>query len=267
MTNTVSRKTSTATSPATLAGLIAIGHSALTGENSDPNHPHAPVPANSWATGTNPAVDSIYQRMLAQWPDTKGHVYNGAVGGATASALPGQIESALLSVPAPRLVIIQTIDNDLNCPIADSAFADFGASIDTTLHTITQASPRSQVLILLNHVSAAKDFQGDLDAAKADPKLIAQMTGPPPCGELDKTHHVQLASAKYLDAEVVSFNAEILRVCAKYPTCVTTKGHENNFTLAPNGVNPNNDHLSVVGLAAMAKFYWPMAKAAILQGS
>jgi len=187
--------------------------------------------------------------------------------GATASQLPGQVDAALLAVPAPRLVIIQTIDNDLNCPIADSAFADFGAAVDATLQKITQASPRSQVLILLNHVSAAKDFQGDLDAAKGDPKLIAEMTGPPPCGELDQAGHVQATSANYLDAEVVKFDAELLRVCAKYSTCVTTKGSENKFTLPPNGVNPNNDHLSVVGLAAMAKFYWPMAKAAILNGS
>jgi len=41
-----------------LRGIIALGHSALTGENSDPQNPFVPALQNSWATGTNPAVAS-----------------------------------------------------------------------------------------------------------------------------------------------------------------------------------------------------------------
>ncbi|HKN45834.1 MAG TPA: hypothetical protein VJW23_18110, partial [Propionibacteriaceae bacterium] len=33
-------------------GVIAIGHSGLTGENSDPSLPFSPALENSWATGT-----------------------------------------------------------------------------------------------------------------------------------------------------------------------------------------------------------------------
>jgi len=239
-------------------GMIALGHSALTGENSDPNKPHAPVPENSWATGTNPKVDSIYQRMLAQWPDTRDHVYNAAVGGATANTLNAQAETALLAVPSPRLVIIQTVDNDINCPIDGSAIASFGISVDNALQTITHASPQGRIFVVLYQGHPADQLQSDLNAANGDPTILSQMTGPPPCGILDKNHHVQEQSAEYLATEVAKFDAQLVTVCAKYPTCVTDKGSEYGFTLPRNGANLQNDHLSVVGLAATAAFYWPL---------
>ena len=98
-------------------GVIAIGHSGLTAENSDPERPHQPVLENSWATGTNPDVNSIYQRLIEVHPETEGHVANTAVGGGASSQLDWPGPLALRDVPTPELVIIQTIDNDLNsCP-------------------------------------------------------------------------------------------------------------------------------------------------------
>src|SRR5215472_17673062 len=90
-----------------LRGIIALGHSALTGENSDPQSLGMPAPQNSWATGTNPAVDSIYQRLAAVDPATRGHAVNEAAGGAPAATVVGQATQALGAVPNPRLVIIE----------------------------------------------------------------------------------------------------------------------------------------------------------------
>ena len=194
-----------------------------------------------------------------------GHVFNAAVGGATASTLDAQAQTALSAEPSPRLVIIQTVDNDLNCPIQDSAIADFGVSVDNALRTITQASPRSRIFIVLYGGHPADQFQSDLNAAKGDTTILSQMTGPPPCGILDKDHHVQPESARYLAAEVTKFNAQLVQVCAKHPTCVTDKGSEYAFKLPPNGTNPYNDHLSVVGLAAVAAFFWPLVKVTLAQ--
>lgn len=257
-----SASSQTSTTP---VGLVALGHSALTGENSDPNHPHASALKNSWATGTNPKVNSIYLRMIAQWPETTDHVYNAAVGGATANTLSAQAKSALSVVPAPRLVIIQTVDNDLNCPIEDSAIANFAASVDHALQTITKATPRGRIFIVLYGGHPAEQFQSDLNAANGDPAILSQMTGPPPCGILDKNHHIQKESARYLAEEVDKFNAQLVRICAKYPTCVTDKGSEDAFKLPPDGANLHNDHLSVVGLAAVAAFFWPLVKVPLAQ--
>ena len=50
------------------SSIAVLGHSNATGEDSDPAQPHAVITANSWATGTNPAVNSIYRRILAKTP-------------------------------------------------------------------------------------------------------------------------------------------------------------------------------------------------------
>jgi len=68
----------------TPGGVFAIGHSGLTGENSDPNNPGQEARENSWATGTNPEVNGIYiyRRLISVRPETDDHVANTAQGGA-----------------------------------------------------------------------------------------------------------------------------------------------------------------------------------------
>jgi hypothetical protein len=56
--------------------IVALGHSGVTGYDSDPSRPEADATANSWITGTNPAVDSLYQRILARNPRINGHNTN-----------------------------------------------------------------------------------------------------------------------------------------------------------------------------------------------
>ena len=45
------------------------------------------APENSWATGTNPAVDSVYLRILARNPKIRGHNVNLAQDSATVRQL------------------------------------------------------------------------------------------------------------------------------------------------------------------------------------
>ena len=135
-------ETSVATTPETTlpatgeapVGVIAIGHSGLTGENSDPSRPFEPALENSWATGTNPEVNSVYLRLVEVHPETEGHVANTADGGAVALTLACQAGMAMGIVPTPELVIIQTIDYDLQCPLAEP----------TTSGNSASTSPRSR---------------------------------------------------------------------------------------------------------------------------
>ena len=80
-------------------GIIAMGHSGLTGEGT--GEPSQPNLAASWATGTRPEVNSVYLRLLAIWPAMEGKFANTASGGAPASSLVGQTKAALRVVPAP----------------------------------------------------------------------------------------------------------------------------------------------------------------------
>ncbi|MDQ3399180.1 MAG: hypothetical protein M3511_15735, partial [Deinococcota bacterium] len=123
-------------------GVIAIGHSGLTGEGSNPDRPWQDAMENSWATGDSPAVNSIYQRLVAVRPATEGHVANMATGGAKADTLANQAMAALEEVPTPELVIIQTMDNDLSCDGNQEAQLEaFGTAVAEALDVITEASP------------------------------------------------------------------------------------------------------------------------------
>jgi hypothetical protein len=50
------------------SSIPVLGHSGATGWNSDPERRYSDATQNSWATGTNPAVNSIYLRI---WRETR----------------------------------------------------------------------------------------------------------------------------------------------------------------------------------------------------
>ena len=56
--------------------IAVIGDGDVTGYASDPKRPFQEARANSWATGTNPAVRSIYSRLLAAKPAIRGRAFN-----------------------------------------------------------------------------------------------------------------------------------------------------------------------------------------------
>jgi hypothetical protein len=67
--------------------IVILGDSRGTGDDSDPNRPNTDVPSNDWAIGTNPAVVSVYLRLLARDPAIKGHNYNLAQDGTNIDVL------------------------------------------------------------------------------------------------------------------------------------------------------------------------------------
>ncbi len=74
--------------------------SGATGEDSDPKQPGVQVRENSWATGTNPAVKSLYLRLLAVNPKIEGHNFNLAQGGADVRKLYNQADDCGTEVGA-----------------------------------------------------------------------------------------------------------------------------------------------------------------------
>ena len=89
------------------SSIVALGHSGLTGYDSDPDMPAIDVHDNSWATGTNPKVDSVYERIVALNPAARDHVSNFAIDGSGVDSLVDQERQAAAVTPAPDLVIIR----------------------------------------------------------------------------------------------------------------------------------------------------------------
>ena len=72
------------------------------------NRPSVEVRANSWATGTNPKVDSVYLTILAHNPAIKGHNSNYAEAGAERPSARGAGRQAPPEQPEGRAILIQT---------------------------------------------------------------------------------------------------------------------------------------------------------------
>jgi len=235
-------------------GVIAIGHSGLTGENSDPNRPGQDAIENSWATGTAPEIKSVYQRLTAVRPETEGHVANYAKGGALAADLTLQARLALNQVPTPALVMIQTIDNDIRCDGTDEArIDDFGTDVADALKVITDASPDSRVLVVGTWWQPAQ-----LAAVLAtEPAAKASFTGSGMCDLFNSAGDLVEESVATWTAVAEGYEAEQARVCASVPQCRDDDGAFATFILDIADLSSDWNHHSVRGHTRLAETIWP----------
>jgi hypothetical protein len=248
---------STSADVETAVGVIAIGHSGLTAEHSDPDRPGAPAPENSWATGTAPELNSIYQRVVAARPETEGHVANLAQGGALASTLRAQASAALEQVAAPALVIVQTVDGDIRCDGTDQDhIAAFGASLAAALEVITTASPDSRILIVGQLGRPSPRFIEQLVAA--DPTVRAGLTGSGMCDFFDSAGNIVEQNFETLTTIIEGYEAEQARVCAAVPHCRTDDGARAAYVDELENFSSDWNHLNLHGQARAAEIVWPI---------
>jgi lysophospholipase L1-like esterase len=236
-------------------GVIAVGHSGLTGEGTSGGK------AASWATGDAPDIDSIYLRLTDVRPETRGRVANGAVGGATVGDLAGQIQNVLADVPAPALAIVSTGDNDIQCDGRDDKqVPSFGQALSEALTAFHQASPNTKVLLHSEDRGMPPD--PDLVAAlvAAHPEAKAAFTGGGPCdfynaqGMLVSAHFT--AVSKIID----SFEGEQTRVCSLVPNCSTDGGVRRGWVHNIDDFSSDFSHFSDTGQAAEAERMWPVVR-------
>jgi hypothetical protein len=259
--------TSTTTAPASppsgttsashpLRGIIVLGHSGLTGENSDPQSPGMPALQNSWATGTHPAVDSIYQRLVAVDPAFRGHAVNAAFGGATAATLVGQATKALGIEPNPRLVIIEIIGTDVRCDGSDSShYPVFGRQVKAALDLIARQAPRATILLVSLPGRPLQVSKAIIGTAG-----VPAWSGSDMCSPFDPDLRLDMKHIRTLTGIIEGYESELAKVCATLPECHTDNGRATHFQVRASYYNYSNfdwHHLNVTGLAALARFMWP----------
>ncbi len=238
-------------------GLIAIGHSGLTG--------HGTVDAAdaaleySWATGTKPEVNSIYRRLVKVRPEYEGHVANAAIDGALASALDGEADVALRQVSAPALVIISTFVNDVRCDGTDDQnIPEFGRAVGAALDNVTEKSPNSRILIVgqLGRPSAALVRE----VVAHDPDSKPSLTGSGICDLYNAAGELMLSHIKAITAIIEGYEAEQARVCARYRQCHTDGGARAAYKEKLENFAPDWSHHNIAGQTAEAAVTWPVVE-------
>jgi lysophospholipase L1-like esterase len=239
---------------ATPVGIIAIGHSGLTGEGTA--GPYEANPAASWATGNDLAVNSVYMRLVAARPETRGVSANTARGGAVASELRFQAASALAIVPAPSLIIVQTIDNDIQCDAAN--VTEFGQSVASALAFIHDASPSSKILVVGQMGRPSVSYITDLVAQVPEQKQA--LTWDDECTFFDTSGMINEPGFAKLTAAIDAYEAEEARICATVPNCFTDGGVRKQWIDKIEYFSSDFAHLNKTGQAAEAEQIWPVVE-------
>lgn len=235
--------------------IAVLGHSGATGTLTDPTDYRRDARQNSWATGENPEVRSLYLRLLETHPALQGHNYNEAVNGSSVEDLLAQFDYLLDEAdPLPDLVIIETIDNDMRCDGSDpDSYAPYAVSLDRTLSRIEQRIPGVQFFIVSQSVTVKRWTAW---AAHHRP-LVRDNSGTGPCDVFDENGKPRPAGMRSMQRIVDSYWERIETVCAAHPDCYTDGAAEQRtFRITDRDVAIDLNHPSIAGHRKFAAIAW-----------
>ena len=233
---------------------MVLGHSGTTGAESDPAKPGTDAPQNSWATGDNPAVNSIYTRLLALNPAVRGHSNHLGRDGSNIDDLGAQVDSALALTPVPDLFMIQEVDNDMKCDGTDPRnYPQFGQTLSGILTKITGKAPKATIL-LVSSPPGTVDNYGKVAANLPDAK--AANTGTGPCDLFGPTGQAVPAHWRYQEQVIQGYHAQLAAVCKRFPTCKYDGGALYRMVITAEDLAPDGSHLSIAGHRKQAALEW-----------
>jgi hypothetical protein len=240
-----------------LDAIGVIGHSGAMG--ADSHGDGLDVPENSWVTGTNPKVDSIYERLLAGHPALKDHHWNEAVSGSDAGALMGQAERLLTHEPVPDIVFIVSMDNDIACDGTDdeNLTADpeaYGATVAAVVDYLQSTAPG--VKIFFNETPFSVHQYDAAVMAAGSPGHIDWPGSP--CDPVTDDDTIDPAGEAYQQQVFDAYYQQLTDICAQRTGCATDEGalEAEDFTASPNDLTEDLNHLTVSALAREAAVVW-----------
>jgi hypothetical protein len=245
-------ESATPSGPSEPIGIAVIGHSGATGYDSSPVQSGVDVGTNSWATGTNPEVHSIYLRMLATDPAIEGHNANLAISGSDVESLLNQATTLAGRDPAPALVFIETMDNDIRCDGTDEEnFDHYRSTLDEVIDTLESGIPDVETFIVSHWGTVAAYDRAVFEISPA------HLTGDGPCDTVDPaTGEIVPSKEKYLQDLVDAYWGIVTEVCEEAANCRTDGGAMQDFEPTPEDFTPDLNHLSISGLAKKAAIEW-----------
>ncbi len=238
------------------SSMDALGGSFTRGFNTDCPGPFVDCPENSWATGTNPVVDSVYLRLLALNPRLEGHNANDAESGSTMADLDIQAQSAVRH--GAELVTIATGTNDA-CGGRTGTMTEVSVlrdQFDRALDTLTAGLPRVRI-----HVLSIPDIYQRWQKFHTFPSAVKAWRSIPFCPTL-LAHPTSNAPADVnrraaVRARVLDYNEVLVQVCAQYSRCTTDGGATFRLPVTQATYSTHDYwHPNIAGQAALAELAW-----------
>ncbi|MEU2544553.1 SGNH/GDSL hydrolase family protein [Streptomyces roseolus] len=176
----------------------------------------ADCPEASWATGTDPAVNSLALRLLGA-DRMAGNSWNLARSGARVAALPEQMARAAAERPGLVTVMIGANDACRPTPAGMTPVADFRRSFEAALARLRKDAPEARV-----YVASVPDLRRLWDTGRADP-MVRRVWELGVCGSmladpLDLGAAAERRRTAVRD-RVVAYNEVLAEVCAADELC------------------------------------------------
>jgi lysophospholipase L1-like esterase len=212
------------------------------------------APENSWATGTNPAVNSIYSRVLARNPAIAGHAFNDAVSGSTVANLNTQVPRAV-SQRVDLVTILIGINDICRGLGVTNPVREFRQLFGFFMARLSAGLPNARIFVgsipslwrLWSILHADPAAQAAWAAWNTCPHMLANPTSSAPA-DVDRRSRMQ--------AQVDAYNRALSAVCAEYVHCRSDGGAGAAFAFEPVHVALDYFHPSLAGQAAAAEVLW-----------
>jgi hypothetical protein len=183
-------------------------------------------PSNSWSTGTNPAVDSLYQRILANNPAIAGHTANYAVTAVNVSDLPRQ--ATLAAQQGAQLVTVDIGINDACAPLGSNGgqqtpIAAFKTEFQQAIGILASAPSGPHILVasIPNLDRTWWLFHNDPNAQLRWPFGVIC---PPLLSNPTSTAPTDLLRRATFFATIAAYNLIEQHICSQTPNCKTDGG-------------------------------------------
>ena len=232
------------------SSIAVLGDSGSTGQNSDPDRPGFDARENSWATGTNPEVNSVYSRILARNPRIAGRAGSLSQGGAGIALVSAQANELLAGAAGTELIIVQVGDNDLTCPLDRSALADFKTQLTAVLRTLANGAPRARVFVV-SQFGTVIAYARSLSRAER-----ASQGGTGPCDFMTPSGGIAAANAARVQHAIDGYETARQSACESVRTCTYDGGALGRIVARREYVSSDLNHLSIAGHAKVAAVTW-----------
>jgi lysophospholipase L1-like esterase len=213
--------------------------------------------ANSWVTGTNPDVNSIYLRIRAVHPAIEGNAYNDAVGGEKMSDLDDQFEVVIEQ--RVQLVVVDMGGNDV-CRQSEGSVTSpesFRADFEAAMARLLERRPNTRIAV----VSIPSTFHL-WDILHTDARAVETWNRNSTCQSMlanpTSTARADVERRARVNERQVELNAILGLVCARYANCRYDGGAAFEFAFEPADVGRDYFHPSLQGQASAAAAMWEL---------
>jgi hypothetical protein len=237
--------------------IAVIGHSFATGEGV--SGPRAFRIRHSWITGDVPAVQSLYSRILARNPAIRGNKFNLAINGADVASMLLQARKAITMKPAPELVVVVSMDNDITCDT--TSHRPFQAAFAHVLDVLATGLPDAHIFVT-SQFGSTPDYIKALTLKQRINQRARISPASGPCAFLDTRGAAIPKGVAYIEAVVHRYETAVATACKAVVTCRSDGGAFGRIVYRPEYVSWDLIHLAAPGQAKSAAVAWAALKRA-----